>query len=189
MSNYQTYSGDYLDLSGPDVSALTVNDIAHSLSNQCRFNGHCQAFYSVAQHSVLVSQIVPRELQYDALFHDAAEAVTGDMTHPIKRMLLDFQALEDEVEEALFAQLGVTTPLDPAIKQADLILLATERRDLMAEQTLPWAMLEGVEPLSEVISPWTPEQAKQRFQARYNQLVLRERYGPNVALTEQGGAA
>src|SRR6478735_5347699 len=85
----QTVSGRRVNPFDPDPSQLDIGDIARALGNLCRFGGHSRVFYSVAQHSVIVSELVEQrggdvEDVFAALMHDAAEAYLGDMPHPIK---------------------------------------------------------------------------------------------------------
>ncbi|MEM4379972.1 MAG: hypothetical protein QXL01_04720, partial [Thermoplasmatales archaeon] len=81
----ETYSGKKFDYLAQ--SELDIEDIAHALSNLCRFNGHTRVFYSVAEHSVNVSSMVPPELKIAALLHDAAEAYIGDVPSPLKQLI------------------------------------------------------------------------------------------------------
>lgn len=83
----QTYTGRKFWPLNPRAEEVYIEDIAHSLALSCRFNGHCKVFYSIAQHSVLVSQIVKPTQQLIALLHDSAEAYLGDIIRPIKRFL------------------------------------------------------------------------------------------------------
>jgi len=166
-------SGNFFNFLTPDASIITVEDIASGLSNEARFNGQTHSFYSVAQHSVMVSRIVPPEWAWHGLFHDASEAVMKDIPKPLKRLLPDYQILEQKIEAAILAKFGIALPLHPSIKAADLIMLATEKRDLMPPHDhIEWP---GVEPLSDVIAPLTPAAAYECFMARYCELVaLRE---------------
>lgn len=162
-------SGNFFNFLAPEASTITVEDIANGLANEARFNGQTHSFYSVAQHSVLVSLIVPAAWAWQALFHDCAEAVIKDIPKPLKRLLPDYQALEHRVEAAIFAKLGIALPLHPSIKEADLILLATERRDMMPPHDHPeWP---GVLPLQSTIVPLAPAEARDFFMNRYRQLA------------------
>src|SRR5690348_16971168 len=105
----QTVSGRWVNPFDPDPEQLDIGDIARALANICRFGGHARAFYSVAQHSVIVSRLVEErgggaEDAFAALMHDATEAYLGDMPHPIKHrspLGAAFRAAEDHLEAAI----------------------------------------------------------------------------------------
>ncbi|MRW88812.1 metal-dependent phosphohydrolase [Duganella sp. FT80W] len=162
-------SGNFFNFLSPETSIITIEDIASGLANEARFNGQTLSFYSVAQHSVLVSLIVPPELAMVGLLHDCSEAVMKDLPKPLKRLLPDYQVLEQAIEAAILGRFGITLPLDPAIKAADLILLATEKRDLMPPHH--YQEWPGVEPLAQVIVPMQPVEAYSYFMDRYHQLM------------------
>lgn len=168
-----TASGDYFSFEDFDGSPIRIGDIAHALSNVCRFGGHCREFYSVAQHSVLVSMIVSPEYALQALLHDGTEAYLGDMVKPLKEMMPQFQAVEDELEAAIFRRFGLPEKMHPSIKEADIVLLATEQRDIMNNNDL-WTWTGKVKPLKEVIVPMTPNVARAYFMNRYKQILAEE---------------
>lgn len=168
-------SGRYFDLLDPDGSDFGIDDIAHALANVCRFTGHCRSFYSVAQHSVLVSHVVPREHAFAGLMHDAAEAFVGDVSKPLKVMLPDYQLIEDRIEAAVFARLGLPAKLPECVKHADRVLLRTEQRDLMFADRDVWTFTGDAQPLRGRIEPIGPSEAKKAFLNRYFELRL---HGP-----------
>jgi hypothetical protein len=175
----QTVSGRWVNPFDPDPEQFDSGDIARALANQCRFGGHCRVFYSVAQHSVIVSQLVEErggdsDEAFAALMHDATEAYLGDMPHPLKHrspLGAAFKQAEDHLERALRDRFGIK-PDVPAIKAADRALLATERRAFSAE-TWHWPELQGVEPLALELRAWSPDEAAEAFTRRYAELDAR----------------
>ena len=175
----QTVSGRWVNPFDPDPDQLDAGDIARALANQCRFGGHSRVFYSVAQHSVIVSELVEQrggdaDDVFAALMHDASEAYLGDMPHPIKHrssLGAAFKAAEDHLERALHDRFRIKEDV-PEIKRADRALLATERRAFSAEDW-HWPELEGIEPLDLELTAWPPDEAAARFAQRYAELDAR----------------
>ncbi|MBC2731353.1 metal-dependent phosphohydrolase [Thiobacillus sp.] len=167
MSWILTRSGKHFDFADPQPDQVDIIDIAWGLAKECRFAGQCMGFYSVAQHSVLVSEIVPAELALEGLLHDASEAYCKDIPMPLKAMLPDYKAIEQRVDRAIRAAFGLPEVCSPEIKRADIILLATERRDLMPHDPAPWAILEGVAPLPKQVRPISIPEALDWFMQNY----------------------
>ena len=167
-----TFLGNRFFLTNPHIDDVDIEDIAHGLAYQCRFNGQTREFYSVAQHSLMVMSLVPEELRFSALLHDAAEAYLGDMVKPLKNLFPEFSMIEARVMEIIGHRFGLDlTHLDPAIKQADLIALATEKRDLMPHSVETWHYLQNIEPLAEAIQSMSPQKAKSAFLEAFNHCI------------------
>ena len=159
-----TYLGNRFYLTRPHIDDVAIEDIAHGLAYQCRFNGQTREFYSVAQHSVMVMNLVPEEHRLAALLHDAAEAYLGDMVKPLKNLFPAFSEIEAQVMAIIGQRFEVElVQLHPSVKWADLVALATEKRDLMPNSTELWTYLDGVVPVSQSIWPMPPNQAKIAF--------------------------
>lgn len=159
---------------------IEIEEIAHSLSHLCRFNGHCREFYSVAQHSLIVSTVLPDEHKLCGLLHDATEAYCGDLVRPIKRRLPAFAEMEAGIWLAVAARFGLPTEMPPAIKEADSRALQTERRDLLAPHRWRWTEdhVEGgdvTRPYDFSIDPLPPALARQEFLREFHALVSRHR--------------
>lgn len=166
-----TCSGNCFSFSTPDTYHFEIEAIAHALSHLCRFTGHTAAFYSVAQHSVLVSSLLPPNLRLAGLLHDAAEAFTGDMTRPLKARFPAFRRMEKKIESAIYRQYGVPFPLPGEVKKADMALLATELRDLMPQKDFRQYCAKDIHPMKETIQPWEPATAKKQFLASFSKLT------------------
>lgn len=174
----QTFSGQYVNLTDPDPATIDITDIAHALSQINRFGGHTRVPYTVAQHSVLASKIVPPEYALQALLHDAAEAYVGDMMRPLKYMadMASYRDRESQLQAIIYHRFGLgmfqNDGCRASIRRADLILLATERRDLMPPDATPWPILHGVTPLEPAIQPMPAPAASVRFIQRFEQLLV-----------------
>ena len=173
------YSGVELDFLNASACQFTIEDIAHGLSMLCRYVGQCRDFYSVAEHSLLVSDMVP-EHAFAALMHDAAEAFVGDITRPLKQMLPQFKRIEHQVEEAIALRFGVPRPMPAAVKRADLAVLAAEQDQLMPPGTSHWAVEAGIQPAPIHVRSLSPREAKEAFLSRFEE--LRPRSGPPLVV-------
>ena len=146
--------------------------VAVSLKKKYRFTGHLPEFYSVAQHSVLCSQIVPPEFAFEALMHDATEAYCQDIPASLNAPLQDYQRIETMVDDLIRTKFSITSDMSAVVKYADLVMLATERRDLDIDDGSLWPCLEGI-PASDIIQivPLRPGQAYGLFINRFNELT------------------
>lgn len=167
-----THSRQYFNFLAPHTHTFSVDEIAHALSHICRYTGHTSTFYSVAQHSVYVSYLVPHEDALAGLLHDAAEAFIGDVASPLKQLLPDYKAIERRVEAAVMASFGLPAEMPASVRRADLVMLATEQRDLMPTSDMRWEWqdMPGIEPLLRSITPMDSEKAKSFFLSRYVQI-------------------
>jgi hypothetical protein len=168
---FRTFTGRRVHSLSPSPDEIDIDDIAHSLAYQCRFLGHTDGFYSVAQHSVLVSQMVPEQDALWGLLHDAAEAYLGDLPAPIKREpeMHVYRAAEERLLQAVAARFGLPPATPDSVKRADRIALATEFRDVTTVDDLDWIVGEcGFAPSEHLwIVPWPPAVAEDRFLRRY----------------------
>lgn len=183
-----TYSGGTFQPLTPNPDDIQIADIAHPLSNQCRFTGHTSGFYSVAQHSVHCAEMVRDWLRDDAqyegllpnpdaqiiltaLMHDASEAFLADISRPIK-MVPEFgdvyKKFEVRLEQAIAERFVLIYPYPEIIKRADNALLRTEQRDLMP----PKFLHAGDDFYPETLQPWSPHLAEYAFQTMFNSLQL-----------------
>lgn len=169
-----THQGSEINFEDSFNNVYNIEDIAHALSNLCRFTGHTREFYSVAEHSYYVSTIVPPQHALAGLLHDAAEAYLGDVSSPLKALLPDYKTLERQIEMQIFQTFDLPASLPAEVKHADLVMVATEKRDLMPVTANQWPGLaaRGIHPRADlVIRPWPPGQAKAFFLARFKELT------------------
>jgi 5'-deoxynucleotidase YfbR-like HD superfamily hydrolase len=166
----QTYSRRRMYPTKPIAEEISVVDIAHALSHLCRFTGHTREFFSVAQHSVMVSERLKgdRQLELWGLLHDASEAFLNDVAAPIKRhrLLEGYVEVEDRVMAAVAERFGLDYPQPHAVHVAD-----KEQQDLEARALLPGgALWLAPGPVPE-LKCWSPAEAKAAFLSKYVELM------------------
>lgn len=149
----QTYTGKKIDFEAPQIDQINIADIAHGLSNVCRFSGQSSEFYSVAQHSLFVMGQVPDEFKLQALLHDATEAYMSDVPSPIKRLCPDYKHYELVLWSAIARKFKISAELDKSIKTADVRMLATERKFVFNDNVL-WGPMDDIKPYDLKIEPW-----------------------------------
>ncbi|MBF0589290.1 MAG: phosphohydrolase [Magnetococcales bacterium] len=171
----QTYGGHQFWPLDPRVEEIHLEDIAHALSMLCRFNGHCMRFYSVAEHSVHISYIVPPEHALWGLMHDAAEAYLADIPIPIKRTMDDYARHEAHLLRLIARRFALSEKIPAEIRQADRQMLATEKLALMRPEPAPWMPLpDPLDPA--MIQALPPQEAEQLFLNRYVLLSQNQSY-------------
>lgn len=184
---FQTSSGRTINLQTPPFTwPIVLADIAHALSNVCRWGGHTKRFYSVAQHSILVANhLEPHgpEVMLWGLMHDAAEAYVGDMIGPLKRFLrlTQYRSPYDQFEQSVHDAIALTFGLpkgfhhEDRIVDADLAALATENRDLCFEsqEHKDWAFNSLPEPFPFPITPLSPQESEREFKKLFADLYCR----------------
>lgn len=163
----QTYTGKQFYPLDPDIEEIDIIDIAHALSNLCRFNGHCLKFYSVAEHSCRVAQQCENPLE--GLLHDASEAYLIDVPKPLKSHLHGYTEIENTLLEMIFLKFGLPWPMSLNVKKIDSVMLATEKAELMSTEPAPWADGEPAlaHGLGEYVG-WAPAVAKDKFLSMFH---------------------
>jgi len=162
-----TYTGITFWPMDPREDEINIIDIAHSLSMQCRFNGHLDIFSSVAEHCVRVAAECSKKNRLWGLLHDSAEAYVSDLPAPIKMELLAYKIMEDKVLKCICKKYGLPEKEPEEVLKYDLIVRATEIRDLMNNNHINF----NVKPLKSKIEPWTQKQAEKMFLEVFHSLV------------------
>lgn len=184
-----TFTGRYVDPLNLQVADVSVFDVAHALSNQCRYSGHVSTFYSVAEHSVRCAKAAldngePVDVVKWALLHDATEAYLVDLPRPLKHHAAfgePYRRIEADALLVIAAAFGLS-PVEPAeVKRYDLQLLATERRDLLPAVDGEWPVLDGVEPLEEPIEPRAAANAERAFLRFYELITAADEFRRELA--------
>lgn len=174
----QTYTGRRFYILNPNPEDIQVEDVAHALSNLCRFTGHTNAFYSVAEHCVHVSKLVESRHALWGLLHDVTEAYIGDVSRPLKHApgMGGYCAIESNIERAVLDRfrIDLTPEMERDVKKADLYMLCVEARELLGIKDFKeagWSYYVET-PLNAKLECWTPAKAKQEFIQRFGVLVL-----------------
>lgn len=123
-----TISKREVNVFDPKLEMFEIEDIAHALSNICRFTGHIPVRYTVAQHCVLCAKASLPEYKKAALLHDASEAYLNDIASPIKELLPDYIKLEDSIMKCIAERFDFEYPLPKSVSLIDKIYYNIERR-------------------------------------------------------------
>lgn len=176
----QTRSARKFYLRSPSPDDVCIEDIAHALSQICRFTGHTSEFYSVAEHCVHVSRLVQPHHALWGLLHDAPEAYIGDISWPLKKELGDsIGVIEYGVEQVVQAAFGVMVDSEAKrdVGRADVMMLSVEARELLAVtdfEAAGWAYYTEPDP-NILIHRWSPADAHREFLTRFTELLLAAR--------------
>ncbi|AJA07422.1 hypothetical protein SKP52_02435 [Sphingopyxis fribergensis] len=183
--------GMYFDFESPDASGLTIEDYAWGLASNARFRGQTRrrlvgqpnqigprCLYNVCQHVVLLAEQMWRDGQpidavYEGLMHESDEVPWPDIAGPAKQLLpSETKALIKRSGDAIDEWFGVGHEHKDIVKQYDIRMLATEKRDLMPQAgTDQWSCTGGYEPFDFTIEPWVPEYSVQRFRSIYQNVT------------------
>ena len=164
-----TNSGKRIKFHDPDPDAIVIQDIAHGLSLTCRWAGQCNTFYSVAQHSWMISSLVPAPDALWGLLHDAAEAYLTDLPRPVKECLPKYRIFEKNILKAVAIKFGLPESIPANVKKADNMMLATEAKLLMNCNPTDIGLNEEV--LGIDIMPLEPEIAERMFLERFKEII------------------
>lgn len=174
-----TQSGKVVELTHFNAADIDLEDIAHSLSMQCRYNGHTREFYSVAEHCVLLANYVLQHPEHGKatytkplaklmLLHDASEAYMGDIVRPLKEVLYAFDVLEEFVSEQIRSHYGLSQDnaiLYALIKALDTSICVDEISELIPTHmaTVEEMNASGIQALGVKIQCWSPKEARAEF--------------------------
>ncbi len=169
-----TFTGKVFRPLDPDPEQICIQDIAHSLANQCRWTGHVKKFYSTAQHSYRVSQLCDKEDRLWGLLHDATEAYIADIARPVKRFTdfgVGYEEIEENLMRAVCDRFGLEYQMPESVKRADDLALFAEMRDLMPPFLWEREGFKGtLEADEQRVKPVSPSWAESNFLERYHQL-------------------
>jgi hypothetical protein len=165
----QVFSGRQFWPLDPRPEEIGIEDVAHALSMLCRFGGHCERFYSVAEHSVLVSHVVPPELALVGLLHDATEAYAVDIPRPLKPALSGYKQIEHNLWLAIASRYGLPDGMPDEVKAADNAVLLAEQAQIMKPAPAPWCIPGEAAPVTILCLP--PSVAKTLFLERFAELT------------------
>jgi hypothetical protein len=169
----ETATGKKFHFLNPRSDEIDILDIAHSLSNQCRFTGHTIEFYSVAENSLLVSHLAggDNKTRLCGLLHDACEAYLTDVATPVKAFLSNYRALESVMWKAVAKKFGVPEQLPQVVKDADRLALLIEAKQLIPSGGSDWIEAQGVNIPNRTVDCCEPKLARYRFLKEFAELT------------------
>lgn len=174
----ETYKGHAFYFDHPEEDTIDIEDIAQSLSQICRYVGHTNRFFSVAEHCVLMVEYIQKELglgleqRLMVLLHDASETYTGDLSSPFKAYVgADFKEIENKIQEVICKKFRIKYPFPSWLKTLDTRMRLDEKNSVLNPSHNIWHT-EGLEPLGIEIEGWSPETARNKFLLMFNLLMI-----------------
>ena len=165
----ETYNTNFVHYIGQnDPKHFDIEDIAHSLGQIPRFNGHCKKSYKVGQHCCIICDLAPDDIKLEALMHDSAEAYIGDITRPLKSLVPDIKKIENWLMTQIFANFGLAFPFPESIDILDSRLLLDEGQQLFKEP-VHWRV-DNLTPIGykfNVDELWDEERSEKEFLDRF----------------------
>lgn len=169
----QTYSGGMFHILDPQQDEILITDIGHALGMLCRFTGHVRRFYSIAEHCVLGSRLVPQKDALWFLLHDASEAYITDLNRPLKHFTgigSEYLPVEEKIMNAICQKFRLLGEEPASIKKIDNSMLFAEKEQLLAP--LEWDAKWGDVKAADVkVKCWAPEVAEVEFLHRFYELT------------------
>jgi hypothetical protein len=174
----ETATGLAFHFNNPRLEEISIEDICTALSKLCRYSGHINKFYSVAEHcchlfdyATATGNYTKQELR-TLLLHDASEAYLVDVARPIKVTLPDYMALENKLETIIAKKFDLIYPFPQFVKVLDTRILLDERKQLKNPSPHVWAVDKlGLDPLNIEIGGWAHDIAAAEFMWSYNKTL------------------
>lgn len=187
MSTIKLRSGKYFDLLNPKPDQFTFYDIAGALSKICRFGGHCNKFYSVAEHlyhcvnyADICTNINPSDIKdfHKIVFiHDFSESFVNDLVKPLKNLIPAYSEIEDNIQRVIGDKFGVDTSLfHKEVKEIDLAMLIAEKNTLFSKDSVAWQFEHEAKRFNFIPHCWTPSDAEIAF------TKLAQKLGFNISI-------
>lgn len=173
----QTYSGRQFFPVQPKLEDILIEDIAHALAHQNRWAGHTRHPFSVGQHSVLCSRLVPEADALWALLHDASEAYLVDVPRLIKRLpaMTMYRVIEAVLQKNIYLKFGLVGDEPETVKHADLLMMVAEAQDLLPTLHQGWPepirLGYAARPDFRITDCWSATRSKSEFLKRFEALT------------------
>lgn len=173
----QLYSGGIIHLLKPQPEEIHIVDIAHALSQMCRFTGHTRTFYSVAEHLYFASFLAEPQDALWGLMHDASESYCADLNRPLKHYTAIgpvYREVEERIQNAICDRYGLPREMPKSVHEADIRMLYTEKEQLLPR--MAWVTKWSVDerPANIVLPTWKPRKAEKMFLKRFKELYKGE---------------
>lgn len=186
----ETYTGRKFWPGNPRMEDITVFDIAHALAMKCRYNGHSQRFYSVAEHCVMLAGYArhkgwPVETQLHLLMHDGSEAYLPDVPRPIKHFFPDLIKMEHRLDAMIRQWCGLHSAVPPVVKELDSRIIRDERLAIMGPSSNDWKT-DALEALGVVVHAVDPSEAERLFLNSFQLIASEHLKRPTIMVFAPG---